>query len=301
MSNPPQISVVVPVFNRAASIGRAIASVLAQSYGDFELLVVDDGSSDDLGGALAAFSDARLKLLRHGQNRGAAAARNTAIRASGSELVAFLDSDDEWLPGKLARQHAQLAACSTGTSVALCGYTLCRDQGGEVGARPLDQAQDWYLRLLLACNVSFGSCGLVRRSAFEEFGLLDETLPRFEDWDWLLRYAATRPIAALSEPLAIVHMGPLWPSVAAVDASVARIWELHREQAARHSPLAERVLRSTIWYERGVARYRHHSTGAAAWCLGRALLLYPARGTGLCRNLAERVGVTARHEGLPAA
>ena len=163
------------------------------------------------------------------------------------------------------------------------------------------EVADWYLRLLLACNVSFGSCGLVRRSAFEEFGLFDEALPRFEDWDWLLRVTAKRPIATLSEPLAIVHMGPLWPSIAKVDACAARIWELHREEAARHSGMAERLLRSTIWYERGVARYRHHRTGAAAWCLARALLLHPARSAGLCRNLAERIGVTAPREARPAA
>jgi glycosyltransferase involved in cell wall biosynthesis len=301
MSNAPHISVIVPVFDRARTIGRAIASVLGQCYGDFELLVVDDGSSDDLGGVLAGFSDPRLKVLRHERNRGTAAARNTAIRASRGELLAFLDSDDEWLPGKLARQRALLAASGERTSVALCGYTLSRDQGGEAEARPLLEVGDWYLRLLLACNVSFGSCGLVRRSAFEEFGLLDETLSRFEDWDWLLRFTAKRPIAALSEPLAIVHMGPLWPSVATVDASAARIWELHRAAAARHSGQAERLLRSTIWYERGVARYRHRRAGSAAWCLARALLLYPRRSTGLCRSVAGLIGVTAPREARPAA
>jgi hypothetical protein len=76
---------------------------------------------------------------------------------------------------------------------------------------------------------------------------------------------------------------------------------LHRAEAARHSGQAERLLRSTIWYERGVARYRHRRAGAAAWCLARALLLYPRRSAGLCRSVAGLIGVTAPREARPAA
>jgi glycosyltransferase involved in cell wall biosynthesis len=296
MKNPPEISVVIPVFNRAWSIGRAVRSVLAQSFGDFELLIVDDASTDDLKGALQPFAGARLRVLRHERNRGTAAARNTGIRASRGEAIAFLDSDDEWLPAKLERQRALLAASGKSRSVALCGYALSRDQGTEAEARPLLEPEDWYLRLLLACNVSFGSCALVRRSAFEEFGAFDEDMPRLEDWDWLLRYTAKRPIACLSEPLAIVHAGPTWPSVAAVNASVARIWERHRQAVGLHSQKALRLLRSTIWYERGVTYYHHNRALEAAWCLGRSLLLYPARGRGLFHSLARRRGLALGHE-----
>ncbi|HKO08583.1 MAG TPA: glycosyltransferase family 2 protein [Alphaproteobacteria bacterium] len=299
MNSPPEISVVIPVFNRAWSIARAVRSVLGQSFGDFELVIVDDASSDDLEGALQRFADARLRVLRHERNRGAAAARNTGIRASRGEAIAFLDSDDEWLPAKLERQRVLLAAAGESRSVALCGYALSRDQGTEAEARPLLEPEDWYLRLLLACNVSFGSCALVRRSAFEEFGTLDEAMPRLEDWDWLLRYAAKRPIASLSEPLAVVHAGAPWPSVAAVNASVAQIWERHRQAAGRHSQKAQRLLRSTIWYERGVAYYHHGRALEAAWCLGRSLLLYPARGLGLYDSLARRRGRALGHEARP--
>jgi len=277
MTSQPRISVVIPAYNRADTIARAIRSVLGQSFADFELIVVDDGSADALEAALAPFADPRLKLLRHERNRGAAAARNTAIRASRGELVAFLDSDDEWLPDKLARQEARLAAAGDPARLSLSGYMLRREGRSSLEARPLAEVSDWYLRLLLVCDVSFGSCALVRRDAFTELGLLDETLQRFEDWDWLLRYCAKRPIAALSEPLAVVHMAAAWPSVAAVDASVARISELHREEAARHSRAAKRLLRSTISFERGVARARNHRPAAAAWYLSKALLLYPPR------------------------
>ena len=281
MSSPPEVSIVIPVFNRAGTVARAVRSALCQSFENFELILVDDGSSDDLKAALAPIIDARVRLVRHERNRGTSAARNTGIRASRGELIAFLDSDDEWLPNKLARQRAQLAAQGERASLTLSGYNLLREGRKSIEARPLAESRDWYLRLLFACNVSFGSCALLRRSAFAEFGLLDETLARLEDWDWLLRYCARRPIAAVSEPLALVHMAAAWPSAAAVDASTERIWELHREEARRHSPAAQRLLRSTIWFERGVARYRNHRSAEAAWCLVRALLLYPSRASRL--------------------
>jgi glycosyltransferase involved in cell wall biosynthesis len=295
MSNAPRISVVIPVFNRARSLERAVRSVLNQSYGDFELVVVDDGSTDELDAVLARFPDARLRVVRHARNLGAAAARNSGVRASRGAFIAFLDSDDEWLPLKLERQSASLEA--RGDGVALCGYALVREGEGRPEERPLDEASDWYLRILAACNVSFGSCALVRRGAFEEFGYLDETMRRLEDWDWLLRYAARRNIATLSEPLSIVHAGAGWPSPEIVDAATAQIWERHSQAAAARSPAARRLLRSTVWYERAVARYHHGRGFAALWFLGRSIAAFPERGLGFYRNLARRGGaVAARSE-----
>src|ERR1700689_5229382 len=89
----PLVSVIVPVYNRAGLIGRAVNSVLAQRYQNFELIIVDDASSDDLKSALGKFSDPRLSYVVHPDNRGAAAARNSGISAAGGEFIAFLDSD----------------------------------------------------------------------------------------------------------------------------------------------------------------------------------------------------------------
>src|SRR6185312_1286432 len=86
----PRVSIIVPVFNRAETLGRAIASVIAQTFSDWEFIIVDDGSDDDLVGALAAFPDERLRILRHERNRGAAAARNSGVGAARAPLIAFL-------------------------------------------------------------------------------------------------------------------------------------------------------------------------------------------------------------------
>src|SRR6185437_6540351 len=98
------ISVIIPLYNRREEIGRAIASALRQSRAPHEVVVVDDASRDGSADAVAALGDTRIRLLRHEQNRGAAAARNTGIEAATGEWIALLDSDDEWEPEKLARQ-----------------------------------------------------------------------------------------------------------------------------------------------------------------------------------------------------
>jgi glycosyltransferase involved in cell wall biosynthesis len=292
VSPAPAISVIIPVFNRASLVGRAVASVLRQSFGDLELVIVDDGSADDLAGALARFADPRIRLIRHERNRGAAAARNTAIRASAAPYVALLDSDDEWLPEKLARQYADLAADRSGARLSLTGFYLER-RPGRREPRPLLAAEDWYRRILAACDVSMGSCALVARSCFEALGVFDEAMRRFEDWDWLLRYAARYPVRALEPPLAVVHGRAGWPSAAAIEESTAILWSRHAAAAAARSPDAERLLRSTIDYERAVALYHEGRYAGAALAMLRALAGHPARRQDVLNRLARRRSAAA--------
>ena len=201
----PEVSVIIPAYNRAASIGRALDSVLGQSVADIEVLVVDDGSTDATCAKVEAVADPRLRLLRHARNQGAEAARNTGIRAATAPFIAFLDSDDAWLPGKLATQLSALQTAPAGQDVSCHGvYIHLLDHGVERD-QPLEPSADWFARLVRDCNLSPGATLLARREAFGSTGLLDETLPRFEDWDWLLRYAAAGgTICALRQPLAVV-------------------------------------------------------------------------------------------------
>lgn len=289
-----RISVVMPVYNGAALIGRALSTVFAQDFQDLEILVVDDASTDDLASAVARFADLRLRLLRQDSNTGAAGARNRGIREARGELIAFLDSDDEWLPGKLARQLAQLETAAPECGLSLTGYELLRDRLGRREARPLPAERDWYFRLLAGCTVSLGSCALLRRSLFDEIGLFDESMRRLYDWDWLLRYAATRPIATIEEPLAVIHTGTSWPSVEAVERATRQIWERHEKTASTRSPAARRLLLSTLCYERAAALYHHQRPLKALWPALRSLLLYPSRGLGFYRHLLRRGGDALR-------
>ena len=109
MNKNPTVSVIIPTYNRAHLVDRAIQSVLNQTYKDFELIIVDDGSTDNTEDIIKEFQkkDERIKYIRHEENRGGSAARNTGIKAAKGEYIAFLDSDDEWLPIKLGRQISE--------------------------------------------------------------------------------------------------------------------------------------------------------------------------------------------------
>src|SRR5205823_3627484 len=103
----PAVSVILPVHNRADVLGRSIQSVLDQTLNNFELIVVDDGSTDGSLAVAKSFADPRIKIIEHGENRGGNAARNAGIRAAQAPLIAFLDSDDVYLPKKLERAAAE--------------------------------------------------------------------------------------------------------------------------------------------------------------------------------------------------
>src|SRR5688572_16958601 len=116
------VSVIIPTHNRAQSVVTAIASVVRQTFQDLEIIVVDDASNDDTAEVLAQFRDKRIKVIRHQTNRGGAAARNTGIRHSTFDYIAFLDDDDEWLPEKLAKQMAALLTSPPEVGCVYTGY-----------------------------------------------------------------------------------------------------------------------------------------------------------------------------------
>ena len=125
MESMVELSVVIPVYNREGSILRAIDSVRGQTFADFELIVVDDGSTDrTVATIVSGCKEPRLRLLRHATNQGAAAARNTGILNARGEWIAFLDSDDEWAADKLLRQVEALSSAAPMTLACVCGFVL---------------------------------------------------------------------------------------------------------------------------------------------------------------------------------
>src|SRR3712207_6134618 len=104
----PAVSVILPVYNRASTLAQCVTTVQAQTFSDWELVAVDDASQDESCAVIERFNDSRIRLVRHERNQGPSAARNTGIKAARGKYIALLDSDDEWLPGKLAAQVALL-------------------------------------------------------------------------------------------------------------------------------------------------------------------------------------------------
>jgi glycosyltransferase involved in cell wall biosynthesis len=184
----PTVSVVIPVYNRPTAVRRAIDSVLSQTYRHFEMVVVDDASTDGTPVAVQAVSEPRVRLVRHETRLGGSAARNTGIRAGSAPFVAFLDSDDEWLPAKLERQ---LELFSKGGDRLGLVYTGTLQVTGSGARREVIPARHHNMaRELLTRNViGETSVGMVRRTVLDEVGVFDESLPSSQDLDLWLRIA----------------------------------------------------------------------------------------------------------------
>lgn len=199
------VSIIVPTFNRARKVVRAVASVLYQTFTDYEIIVVDDGSHDDTQSRLRAFGD-KIVSLAHPRNMGVSAARNTGIRAAGSPLVAFLDSDDYWLPEKLARQtafflhHPDAVACQTEE------YWVRHGRRVNPGKKHCKPSGDIFEPSLKLCLVS-PSAVMLKRSLIRDVGLFDESLPACEDYDLWLRIASRYPVHLIREYLLVKEGG----------------------------------------------------------------------------------------------
>jgi glycosyltransferase involved in cell wall biosynthesis len=191
------ISVIIPTHNRAHLLARALRSVLDQTLAPQEIIVVDDGSSDNTA-ELVATQFPQCNYI-HQPNLGVSAARNTGIKAARGEWLAFLDSDDEWLPTKLEaqrnllQQHPDISICHTEEIWIRNGKRVNQMQkhaksGGHI-----------FQRCLPLCVISPSSV-LIHRSLFNEVGLFDEQLPACEDYDLWLRVCATHPVAFVEQP-----------------------------------------------------------------------------------------------------
>lgn len=195
------VSVIIPTFNRAKRVKRAVSSVLLQTFEDYEVVVVDDGSTDGTLDGLEVFSG-RIRCQVHGNNRGVSAARNTGIRSSTGLYLAFLDSDDYWLPEKLAfqmdffRSFPGIHACQT--------EEIWIRHGRRVNPRRkhLKPSGEIFEPSLERCLVS-ASAVILKRSLLAQIGLFDESLPACEDYDLWLRIASRFPIHLLRQPLVI--------------------------------------------------------------------------------------------------
>jgi glycosyltransferase involved in cell wall biosynthesis len=203
----PSVSVIIPTYNRAHLVGEAIQSVQDQTFTDLELIVVDDGSTDHTEEVVRSFTDLRLKYLKR-PNGGVSAARNTGLEACAGEFVAFLDSDDLFLPEKLALQVAKI---STDPEVGLVYgryYTAVAEESPrKVAGRCYPQLE---LRDLLLGPMFHWSTVLVRRSYLDEIGEFDEQFRVGEEWELTLRLAlAGCKMICVPEPLNVVRIQPI--------------------------------------------------------------------------------------------
>jgi glycosyltransferase involved in cell wall biosynthesis len=199
-----RVSVIIPTYNRARIIKEAVDSVLAQDYKDFELIVVDDGSSDNTAEVLTGYGDDVRVIFQ--ENKGVSAARNRGIAEACGELVAFLDSDDLWLPQKLS---AQVEFFNQRTDALICQTEEIWVRNGiRVNPRQRHKKPSGMIfkPSLGLCLVS-PSAVMIRRDLLDRTGGFDETLPACEDYDLWLRISCRFPVYLIETPLIVKRGG----------------------------------------------------------------------------------------------
>jgi len=209
----PVVTAVIPTYNRARTLPRSIGSVLTQTYPRVELIVVDDGSTDDTSSVLERYAG-RLRVVRQA-NAGPSAARNSGLRESAGDIVAFLDSDDEWVPEKIERQVQLMTRVGPAAVCCVCDATMKYPGGREVRAfdesalAPASSQSVWLnvLPILATRFLLFNQTAAIWKEPLVSCGGFDENLWLLEDYDLALRLSQFGPWCVISDSLVIWHGG----------------------------------------------------------------------------------------------
>jgi len=202
----PTVSVIIPTYNREQLIARSLKSVLSQTYQDFEIIIVDDGSTDNTEEVVSSFNDDRIRYIRHEENKGEAAARNTGIKAARGDYIAYQDSDDEWFPEKLAKQIELLEDASPEVGVIYTGFWKTENHRRTyIPFSWVSQKNGDIHKELLKGNFIGSPVVLVKKECFSEVGLFDERLRNLVDWEMWLRISKHYHFRYVDEPLVVAH------------------------------------------------------------------------------------------------
>jgi len=209
----PEVSVVIPTYNRDQYIKRAIDSALSQTIENIEVIVVDDGSSDRTDEVVERIRDSRITYLKHEANRGGSAARNTGIEYATGEYISFLDSDDEWLPTKLEQQRDELESRSSEWVAAYCDFKRTRSNRlveivDNHIRRPtgLEGDEELVARIFLRKFAHGGASTLfVKQHIINEMGGFDPSFQRHQDLEFLVRLLQFGKLAYVDETLIKKH------------------------------------------------------------------------------------------------
>lgn len=256
MTGTPIVSVIITAWNRAGTVERAIDSVLQQTFQDFEIVLVDDASTDNIADVVARKQWPKLRFVQNRINRGIGGAKNAGIEAARGRYIAFLDSDDLWLPRKLEVQLAALQARQGEVPLSFSAFYIERGNGIRVARIP-QRYGSWLEASLLGEMFALGSTLIADRVCFEKVGLLDESIRRMEDRDWIMRYFDHwNDLEMVEEPLALIFNSG-WPRSDIVRASMAGIYEANKARVARHGNRYLRMFRSGTEFEIATVEYRN--------------------------------------------
>jgi glycosyltransferase involved in cell wall biosynthesis len=282
MEKQPLVSVIIPAYNSASYVAQAVDIALAQSYAPLEIIVVDDGSSDNTAEVLKPYEE-RIQFVQQA-NHGPAHARNTAIRRARGELLAFLDADDQWLPEKLALQVPHFLG-NPKVGVVHSDWVVLDMETGQ--RRPSTRPHhlgvgNCYRRLFDDIYVNTPTA-VVRRECLERVGMFDEELRVYEDYDLMIRIARHYEFAYLAQPLLIYRKHPhnttrnqlncvvgLWKTITKMVEADPSLWhELGKDAVTRKL--------SQLSFGAGYFYYDQGDFRAARRCFFESLSWRPSR------------------------
>jgi len=201
----PTVSVIIPTYNRRKYLSRAIDSVLSQTFEDYEVLVIDDASQDDTAQLIGQYKDARIKYHRHEKNCGAPAARNTGLRLATGEFIAFLDSDNEWLPERLQTQIKLFSSLGKDVGVVYGNNKVINELDHTETVWAFGLRGNLYKEFLQRPFMDFIT-PLIRKECFERIGFMDENAPSYQEWDTFLRISRYYEFDYVDEVLALYYV-----------------------------------------------------------------------------------------------
>jgi glycosyltransferase involved in cell wall biosynthesis len=277
----PSVSVVIPSYNSSRYLAEAIDSVLAQTYQDFEIIVIDDGSTDSTAELVAGYGD-RVRYYQQHQ-RGPAAARNLGIRSARGRYVAFQDADDLWMPDKLAKQMALLERRPE-LAMVFCGHTAFDVEGPVTWCRGLEKRR-WLMKGDVVQNIFLNSeigtpTVMVRRDVFDSVGGFDEDLQIGEDDNLWMRIASAYPVELLDEPMAAVRVHSKGISRHPLTTYSAQLLQLQL-LPVRYPALTQRlkpvlsIKRGQVHYELGLHHFSNNELKEARAAFGKAFRANP--------------------------
>ncbi len=203
--NDPLVSIIIPTYNRGNLISKAIDSILTQTYKNYEIIIVNDGSTDNTKEVIGKYDEDKIKYYQHAQNKGAAAAINTGIKNSNGDFISFQGSDDIWLPKKLEKEMNIFKKSNEKVGIVYSGYWYFRNHKKIYIPSPKIKIKEGDIHFELLKGNFVSGLSLIRKICFEQVGLFDENLPNMEDWEFYIRISKHFNFKFVDEPLAIAY------------------------------------------------------------------------------------------------
>jgi len=286
-----RLSVVIPVHRSPHRAIDAVKSVLSQTLRDLEVVIVDDGARTVVEEVIENISDPRVRVIHHSSSRGAAAARNSGVIAARAEVVAFLDSDDEWLPGMAESQLRALESAPSDVVGVTTAFFLVSGNHEHLRSLPSIDFLEAAVKSFLSAP---GSTLAIRRFAWLSMGGENELMARLEDWDLFLRIAERGwHLERIACPLARIHHSTPGPRPEDVKSSCSMLRQRHYGWISTRSSSLAKHLDSRIAYEIGLASLRHGAWLSAIGPLVRSFGSDPEdRFVALLRAASRRLRVS---------